>query len=76
MIWSVTDDSSSHRVNPMEEALTKRGLLSMLSSVHDPLGFAGPLILKARLIVQALVREGVTWDEEIQEKYAEDGKNG
>ena len=69
--WSVESDCFSYKVREMEKPLTKRGLLSMLSSVYDPLGFAGPFILKARLIVQDLCRHGFEWDEAIPEEYEE-----
>ena len=69
--WSVESDCFSYKVREMEKPLTKRGLLSMLSSVYDPLGFAGPFILEARLIVQDLCRHGFEWDEAIPEEYEE-----
>ena len=65
--WLVEADAFSFRVRQLNKELTKRGLLSMLSSVYDPLGFASPFILKAKQIVQDLCRLQVGWDDPISE---------
>ena len=62
VFWNVDQDAFTYRTQGMEKPLTKRGLLSMLSSVYDPLGFASPFILKARQIVQDLCRLKLDWD--------------
>ena len=41
---------------------TKRGILSQLSSIFDPLGILNPCILELKLIVQELWRRKVEWD--------------
>ena len=45
--WRVGDDSLGFQVQRNEQPLTKRGILSMLSSVYDPLGLASPFVLIA-----------------------------
>eukprot|EP00794_Sanderia_malayensis_P005099 gene5099-biopygen4160 len=45
--------------------VTRRGLLSCLSSVLDPLGLAGRVIWKARLIFQSICARGLDWNEEL-----------
>ena len=55
----------------MDQPLTKRGILSMLSSVYDPLGLASPFVLRARRIVQNLCRTKIGWDEPIPEMERE-----
>ena len=69
--WDVDADCFGYRVKTMEKPLTRRGLLSMLSSVYDPLGFASPYILKARKIVQELCRLKKEWDDPIPEEHRE-----
>ena len=46
--WRVQEDQLSFQVQGMDQPLTKRGVLSMLSSVYDPLGLASPFMLRAR----------------------------
>ena len=69
--WRVGDDSLGFQVQRMEQPLTKRGILSILSSVYDPLGLASPFVLIARRIVQSLCQEKVGWDDPIPEKEKE-----
>ena len=45
--------------------LTRRGLLSTLSSVYGPFGLAAPFILEGRIIIQKLCKENSAWDEPI-----------
>ena len=61
--WSVCPDQLGYAVRVPERPVTKRGLLSTLSSVFDPLGLVSPFVLHARLIVQDLCRLGVGWDD-------------
>ena len=61
--WSVCSDHLGYAVRVPERPVTKRGLLSTLSSVFDPLGLVSPFVLHARLIVQDLCRAGVGWDD-------------
>lgn len=61
--WSVHRDVLAFGVQPPLRPRTKRGILSALSSIYDPLGLVSPFVLGARLIVQDLCREKVGWDE-------------
>ena len=42
---------------PQDKPQTRRGLLSVFCSVYDPLRFAAPVILPARLMLQYLCRK-------------------
>ena len=44
---------------------TKRGILSVLSSVFDPLGILTPSLIEAKHIIQELWREKEDWDKPI-----------
>ena len=44
---------------------TRRGILSVISSIYDPLGFVAPLILPAKIILRDLCRKGLDWDDRI-----------
>ena len=41
---------------------TRRGLLSVVSSVYDPLGFISPFLLSAKIILQDLCQRKLKWD--------------
>ncbi|MBM6549429.1 hypothetical protein, partial [Streptococcus dysgalactiae] len=46
--------------------MTKRGILSQLASLYDPLGLIGPFILPAKHVLQVLSRKGFGWDEPVE----------
>ena len=65
------EDYLGFKTQGMSKPLTERGLLSMLSSIYDPLGLASPFILGTRRIVQDLCRGKLAWDEKISASYGE-----
>jgi hypothetical protein len=60
---NLTDDIFIFEALLLEHPLTKRGVLSALSSVYDPLGFISPYILRAKMLLQNLWEMGLDWDE-------------
>ena len=44
-------------------SVSRRKILSIVSSIYDPLGFVGPLILPGKLIFQDTTRLKVPWDD-------------
>ena len=47
---------------------TRRSMLSDLSRQYDPLGYSVPLLLKARLILQEMAIDELSWDELVDER--------
>ena len=47
---------------------TKRQLLNSLSTIYDPLGAAGPLVMKARVLFQKLCLQSKEWDDILSEE--------
>ena len=58
-------DKFGFRVTLKQKSWTRRGLLSIISSVYDPLGFATPFLLQGKLLIQQLCKENLGWDETI-----------
>ena len=52
-----------------DKPLTRRGILSTVSSIYDPLGLAAPFVLHGKLLLQQLVMEKKGWDEQISEEH-------
>ena len=63
--WNVKEDSFNFRIAERKKAPTRRGILSDVSSMYDPLGFAAPFILPAKRLLQQLCKEKIGWDEDI-----------
>ncbi len=49
--WNVTNDEFVFQISVKDKPPTRHGILSFVSSVYDPLGFAAPFILQAKLIM-------------------------
>ena len=47
---------------------TRRGILSLVSAMYDPLGLAAPLVLPAKRVLQDTCKQDYGWDEEIPEE--------
>ena len=65
--WSTNDDTFYFRPNKLIHPSTRRGIISIISSVYDPLGFVSPVVIVGKMIFQELTKLGLTWDESIPE---------
>ena len=65
--WCIESDSFQLRITLQDKPLTRRGILSTVSSIYDPLGFVAPLLLKGKQILQDLCREKADWDDPVSE---------
>lgn len=67
--WNVLSDSFGFTIVIKDRPATRHGLLSIVSSVYDPLGFVAPFILLAKLILQDLCHKKFSWDDPIPDDY-------
>ena len=61
--WSAESDAFQFCVQLQERPMTRRGLLSMIASLYDPLGFISPFTLCPKLLLQDLCRLKFDWDQ-------------
>jgi hypothetical protein len=66
--WSVENDSIGFRIVLKDKPLTRRGILSTISSIYDPLGLAAPFLLTGKKLLQQLCNRHIDWDDEINEE--------
>ena len=66
--WDVERDTLSFKFAKREVPNTRRGMLSLISGLYDPLGFAAPFILPAKMLLQELCRQDYGWDEQITDE--------
>ena len=65
--WCVETDCFQFTIVLQDKPYTRRGILSTVSSIFDPLGFVAPLLLEGKSILQELCRLDVGWDDPIPE---------
>ena len=64
--WDITRDTFFFSVNnPADYVVTRRKMLSITSSIYDPLGFVGPVILSGKLLFQEATRLRLAWDDQV-----------
>ena len=69
--WNTKSDHLFFEVEKMETVpITRRKMLSYVSSMYDPLGLIGPVAVKGKMILQEATRLGLSWDDEIPRKLA------
>ena len=73
--WDLEGDAFTFHVTLPERPFTRRGVLSIINSVYDPLGLAAPVILKGKLLLRQLVIMGkngsdtpLGWDDPLPEE--------
>lgn len=65
MQWSVASDEIRFSLAPGDHPSTRRGILSIVASLFDPLGLISPFILTGKKILQEMCRKGTGWDDPI-----------
>ena len=63
VLWNVEDDAFCFNIKPCDKPNTMRGVLSCVSSFYDPMGFAAPVLLPAKQILQVCWRRKMKWDD-------------
>ena len=56
------------KINLTEKPMTHKGMLSMISSIYEPLRFVTPYTLKGKKLLQQLCQEKVSWDKTAPDK--------
>jgi hypothetical protein len=63
--WCIESDTFRFRLQLKDKPCTRRGMLSTVCSVYDPLGIVAPVILVGKQILQDLCRDNHGWDEPV-----------
>ena len=72
--WNISDDSFTFNIQVNRRPLTKRKMLSIISSIYDPLGLASPFVLEGRQLLQSLCNQLVLWDNVVGPELRKDCK--
>lgn len=67
--WNAMSDSFYYVVNSLDstQSVTKRQILSVIARLFDPLGWLGPIVILAKILMQQLWEEKSNWDEPVPE---------
>ncbi len=71
VVWDLETDSFQVKTqNKKQNVLTRRGVLSTMASVFDPLGIVAPFILTAKIIFREATRRHQGWDHQLDPDLA------
>jgi len=65
--WNVATDSFMFHVSDDDKPFTRRGVLSTVNGLYDPLGFLAPVTIQGRLLLRELTKQGEGWDSPLPE---------
>ena len=68
--WCSVSDEFHFRVTLAVKPKTRRGILSTVASIFDPMGYIAPFTLIGKQILQDMCRENVRWDDPLSEDLA------
>lgn len=69
LIWEPKSDNFKFKVPTWNLSdICKRSVISDLARIFDPIGLIGPIIISARVFVQSLWKQKVSWDEPLSER--------
>ncbi len=71
VLWCVESDVFKFKFTIEDRPLTRRGILSVISSIYDPLCFLSSVIIHAKINLQDLCRERIGWESIIPLVYAQ-----
>jgi len=74
--WCMETDLFQFQITLQDKPLTRRGILSTVSSVYDPLGYLAPFILIGKQILQQLCHDKADWDEPIPDQARVNWRSG
>lgn len=60
--WNIVTDAFTFQVQQDDKPFTRRGVLSTINSIFDPLGFLSPVTIQGRSLLRELTIENGEWD--------------
>ncbi|VDI72544.1 Hypothetical predicted protein [Mytilus galloprovincialis] len=73
--WDVNTDNFLFQLSSENKPITRRGILSTINSLYDPLGFLAPVIIQGKLLLRKIVSETVDWDQPLSDETADEWKS-
>lgn len=67
--WCIETDTFKFKFNIQDQPYTRREMLSVISSIYDPLGFLAPFTITDKMILQNVCRLKCGWDDPIPQSF-------
>ena len=68
VLWNLGDDTFRFHTDLEEKPYTRRGVLSTINGVFDPLGFLAPVMIQARILFRSMTESKGNWDDPLPEE--------
>jgi len=69
--WNPGEDSLGYDFSSIQFVFTKRGVLSVIARIFDPLGLLAPVLLLAKHLMQSIWLSKIAWDDKLPSEIAE-----
>ena len=69
LCWNLQEDKFTFQITMDDKPFTRRGVLSSVNSLFDPLGFVAPVTIAGKAILREAMTEGSDWDEPLSESF-------
>lgn len=77
VVWDIDSDEINFQVSKEMKPYTRRGVLSMINSLFDPLGFVAPVTLRGKVLLREMMQpsSSTNWDDPLPESFREQWEN-
>ncbi|XP_072398095.1 uncharacterized protein [Diabrotica undecimpunctata] len=67
VLWNSNENTLQYSINTDKShtRVTKKIILSTIARIFDPMGLLGPVVIRAKLIMQQLWKLNLTWNESL-----------
>lgn len=67
LLWDLQTDTIRFKISSEDKPSTRRGVLSVVNRLYDPLGFIAPVVIQGKIILRKVVSNTSSWDEALPE---------
>ena len=71
IFWDAENDVIKFKIDLKDQPRTRRGMLSVISAIYDPLGLACPFLLERKRLLQGLCQVMYGWDEMVTDNICQ-----
>lgn len=68
--WRLASDTLCFKLKNQTRPMTRRGVLSLVAGLYDPIGLVAPVTLAPKRLMQSLCKQKLSWDEDITDEDA------